>query len=98
MHTTVFIHMQGVLDYSEPPYITIHGKCHTVLLFEKVWHNMYETSITKVWCHFFPEQFQHSITLRNALEYFPYVVDKSLTSFFFLDSKERHWSCQMESR
>lgn len=25
MHTSLFIHWQGVLDYYEPPYITIHS-------------------------------------------------------------------------
>jgi len=83
MHTTLFIHWQDVLDYSEPLYITIHGKCHTVLLLDKVWHNMSETSITKVWCHFSPEQFQHYVSHRNVLAYFPYVADTSLIAFFF---------------
>lgn len=97
-HHTLFIYWQDVLDYSEPHCITIYGKCHMVLLFDKMWHDMSETSITKVRRHFSPEQFQHSITCMNVLAYFPYVLDTLLIPFFFLDSKEILWSCQMESR
>ena len=82
-HHTLFIYWQDVLDYSEPHCITIYGKCHMVLLFDKMWHDMSETSITKVRRHFSPEQFQHSITCMNVLAYFPYVLDTLLIPFFF---------------